>query len=341
MTSVFVELRGLLARDAARAIVEGLDGAPFADGKATAQGSARDAKQNVQLDPAHPTAKALGAGILAALNKSEPFRAAVLPHTILPLMFTRYGEGMRYGEHLDMPVLGSAAGPLRADLSMMLNEEEYTGLYEAVRERGEDLVVDPEAFAEAMYAPNHLPLLGPHTAPARWTEGESIREAWEVAQELGPAPWIVKDHVKSAKEQWHRACLVPANAGFEEFAAICERLLELRGDRFERGFVVKQYLELATLPGWTPEQRRVTDEHRLVFWEGRLVAHAPYYDVDAVLPNPGAFAFLGRTLDSPFFVADVARVASGGFTILEINDGGCAAFPERMDPRDLYRAIVE
>lgn len=47
------------------------------------------------------------------------------------------------------------------------------------------------------------------------------------------------------------------------FAAICERLLELRGDRFERVFVVKQHLDLATRPGWTPDQRRVTDEHRL------------------------------------------------------------------------------
>jgi len=33
-----------------------------------------------------------------------------------------------------------------------------------------------------------------------------VEEAWEVAQELGPPPWIVKDHVKSAKERWHRAC---------------------------------------------------------------------------------------------------------------------------------------
>ncbi len=222
----------------------------------------------------------------------------------------------------------------------MLNEEEYTGLHDALVDRGEELVVDPDSFAEAMYAPNHLPLLGDHTAPARWTEDEDVREAWEIAQELGPPPWIVKDHVKSAKESWHRACFVREGASFEDFTDVCERLLELRGDRFERGFVVKKFLELATLPGWTPEQRRVTDEHRLVFWEGRLVAHAPYYDVDATLPCPEAFAFLGDAIGSPFFVADVARLASGGYTVIEINDGGCAVLPEQMDPRELYRAIV-
>ena len=255
-----------------------------------------------------------------------------------------------YAIPIDRVVLGDAERALRRlprprerrwlYRGWMLSEEEYTALHEAIADRGEELVVDPESFAEATYAPSYLPLLGAHTAPARWTEGENIEEAWDVAQELGPAPWIVKDHVKSAKESWHRACFVPESATFDDFRAICERLLELRGDRFERGFVIKKYLELATLPGWTPEQRRVTDEHRLVFWEGRLVAHAPYYDVDASLESPEQFAFLGRVIGSPFFTADVARLATGGYTVIEINDGGSSILPEQMDPRELYRALL-
>lgn len=222
----------------------------------------------------------------------------------------------------------------------MLSEEEYTALYEAMADRGEELLVDPESFAEAMYMPNYVPLLGSATAPTRWTEGEDIREAWEIAQELGPPPWIVKDHVKSAKERWHRACFVPEGATFEDFAEVCDQLLQVRGDRFERGFVVRKYLDLATLPGWAPGRRRVTDEHRLVFWEGRLVAHAPYLDVESELDNPAQFAFLGRTLGSPFFTADVARLAGGGYTVIEVNDGGSSVLPEQMDPRDLYRAVL-
>lgn len=222
----------------------------------------------------------------------------------------------------------------------MIDEEEYTALYEAMSERGEELVVDPESFALTTYAPNHFALLGEHTAPACWTEGEDITEAWELAQALGPPPWIVKDHVKSAKEDWHRACFVPEGAGYEDFAAICERLIELRGDRFARGLVVKQHLDLATLPGFTPERRPVTDEHRLLFWEGRLVANAPYYDVDSELEDPAQFAFLGLRIDSPFFAADVARLAGGGWTVIELNDGGSVVLPESLDPRDLYRAMT-
>jgi hypothetical protein len=222
----------------------------------------------------------------------------------------------------------------------MLSEEEYSALYEAVLERDEELVVDPESYALATYAPEYLPLLGEWSAPARWTEDESIEEAWELARELGPAPWIVKDHVKSAKERFFRACFVPEGASFQDFREVCEALLEFRGDRFERGFVVKKYLELATLPGFTPEGRRVTDEHRLYFWEGRLVAHAPYYDVDTTLEEPQRFSVLGELIDSPFFTADVARLANGSHTVVEINDGGCSTLPEQLDPRDLYRALL-
>ncbi len=223
----------------------------------------------------------------------------------------------------------------------MLSQDEYTALHEAIGERGETMLVDPESFADATYAPRYLPLLGAHTAPARWTDEPDIEEAWELACELGAPPWIVKDHVKSAKEEWHRACFVPSGADRADFRAICERLVELRGDRFERGFVIKKHLDLATLRGMTPDRRAVTDEHRLVFVFGRLVAHAPYYDVDATLEDPVRFAFIGDAIPSPFFTADVARLRDGGFTIIEINDGGCSNFPEQLDPRDVFRAFTE
>jgi ATP-grasp domain, R2K clade family 3 len=74
--------------------------------------------------------------------------------------------------------------------------------------------------------------------------------------------------------------------------------------------------------------------------EACLVAHAPDYDVDSTLAEPERFAFLGQTIDSPFFTADVARLERGGVTVVEINDGGCSIFPEQLDPRAFYRAIL-
>ncbi|MCB9679563.1 MAG: Fe2+-dependent dioxygenase [Alphaproteobacteria bacterium] len=113
-----LELEGLLDPGQAAAIASRLATAPFGDGRATAHGPARGAKHNEQLDREHPVSQELGATVLAALSQSPVFRAAAMPHTILPVCFARYLPGMEYGTHLDRPVLVTPGGPVRTDLSV-------------------------------------------------------------------------------------------------------------------------------------------------------------------------------------------------------------------------------
>ena len=223
----------------------------------------------------------------------------------------------------------------------MLPEEDYAGLYEAVLDRGDRLVVHPTQFAQATYLPEWAPLLGDRTPASIWTEGEDIDEAWELARDLGPPPWLIKDHVKSARQMWDRACFVPAGADRERFGEICQGLLDFHEDRFQRGFVVRRFVELLPLP-YRTQGHPVFDEHRIVFWKGRPVAHAPYHDIDDVEPlDRVPFPELGRLVDSPFFTADVARLAKGGFVVVELNDGGCSALPAQLDPWALYGAMLD
>ncbi len=112
------EIRALLSAETAAEVARELGGAPFTDGRSTAQGEARAAKNNLQLDQAHPTARRLGAVVLGALGNHEVVRAAILPRTVLPILFARYVEGMAYGEHFDLPIVGAGGGPVRTDLSM-------------------------------------------------------------------------------------------------------------------------------------------------------------------------------------------------------------------------------
>ena len=73
------------------------------------------------------------------------------------------------------------------------------------------------------------------------------------------------------------------------------------------------------------------------------MAHAPYHEVDTAettLDDPGRSRCSARALSSPFFTADVARLAAGGLTVIEVNDGGSFTFPEQLDPWDFYRAII-
>lgn len=218
----------------------------------------------------------------------------------------------------------------------MLTADEYARLDAAIADRGGALIVDPDAYEAAHYLPSWFAAVADRSPATRWTSSTDAAEAWAVAQALGPPPYVIKDHVKSAKERWAEACFVPADADAAAFAQICAALVDARGERFERGLVVRRYVPLAAAGGDAGER----DEHRLFFWRGRLVASAPYHDVDVADPPLTQFASLGRAVASPFFALDVARTVAGGWIVLEVGDGGVSTLPPTMDPRALYRAIV-
>ncbi|MBJ6763785.1 ATP-grasp domain-containing protein [Myxococcaceae bacterium JPH2] len=220
----------------------------------------------------------------------------------------------------------------------MLTEAEYGELAEAVAERGHRLMTSPTQYASALYLPQWYPKLARYTARSVWTEGTDAAEAWRLARALGPPPWILKDHVKSAKEQWAEACYVPEGATAEDFARTCENLVDARGERFERGLVVRRYLPLKVM-GRTPAGPAHL-EFRLFFSRRGLLAAEPYHEFDVEVPDFTAFTALARRIDSPFFTMDVAMLQDGGWAVVEVNDGGVSGLPPAVDPRDLFAALL-
>jgi PKHD-type hydroxylase len=57
--------------------------------------------------------------VMASVGHSELFRRAVLPAKVADFIFARYLPGMRYGDHVDDPIMGQ--GPrFRSDVSMTI-----------------------------------------------------------------------------------------------------------------------------------------------------------------------------------------------------------------------------
>jgi hypothetical protein len=175
----------------------------------------------------------------------------------------------------------------------------YEALYEALLERGDVLIVPPSAVEAASVMPCYLSAIEDCTPETRWIDGTDLDEAWAAACELGPPPWIVKDHIKSAKEAWEDACYVPEGADRAAFDAICRGLIAHRGDQFYGGIVIRRYVPLQPCyisdPGAT-----ASDEYRLFFWEGALLSWARH--LDAVPPDflppfePDRWRFLGERI---------------------------------------------
>ena len=111
---------------------QALEAAPWVDGRVTAGHQSAKAKDNMQLPEDHPTARALGEMILAALDRSPLFTSAALPLKVFPPLFNRYQGGQSFGVHVDNAVRQVRGTPhrVRTDLSATLflsTPEEYDG----------------------------------------------------------------------------------------------------------------------------------------------------------------------------------------------------------------------
>jgi PKHD-type hydroxylase len=104
----------------------------WVDGRVTAGYQGAPLKFNQQIDELSEVAQACQHIVVSALECHPMFISAVLPNVLYPPMFNRYGEGMRFGPHVDGSVRISPRDgrKLRTDVSATLfltNPDEYDG----------------------------------------------------------------------------------------------------------------------------------------------------------------------------------------------------------------------
>jgi PKHD-type hydroxylase len=115
----------------------GLEAAAFGDGRASAQGSAREVKKNREV--ADASVAELRAVVKQAMGAHSRVSGYARPVRWSEMLFSRYGEGDAYGEHVDAPFMrGEGGTDMRADLSFTLFLDD-PGSYE-----GGELVLDTQ-----------------------------------------------------------------------------------------------------------------------------------------------------------------------------------------------------
>jgi PKHD-type hydroxylase len=125
---VIVRLPDLLDAATVKAALDALRDAAWEDGKGSAHGKAKDVKNTLVLPLESKASQAAGRILLERLASHEGFKAAALPKVILPPKFSRYDTGMAYGNHLDLPMMGTASGAIRTDISLtVFLTDDYEG----------------------------------------------------------------------------------------------------------------------------------------------------------------------------------------------------------------------
>ncbi len=90
----------------------------FVDGKLSAGQEAVRVKNNTELQAQDALMTPLNNLVMGKLVRHPVYQNAALPAGIAAPFYARYTEGMRYGNHVDDPVMGPANQRYRSDISI-------------------------------------------------------------------------------------------------------------------------------------------------------------------------------------------------------------------------------
>ena len=103
---------------------------PFVDGKLSAGQAARRVKNNQEVDRHAHELEQLNSLVMGKLVQHPAYRSAALPLRVAAPYYARYTPGMRYGDHVDDPVMGADGTLYRSDVSITVfisDPAEYDG----------------------------------------------------------------------------------------------------------------------------------------------------------------------------------------------------------------------
>jgi hypothetical protein len=227
----------------------------------------------------------------------------------------------------------------------MLTPEQYRVLFEALRERGVELIGSPERYAWAHTLPGWYEALTdvtPRSVVVPFAAGGELGEALAAARELiagCPNGIVVKDFVKSRKHEWHEACFIPDAEAIERVTrTFVERQGEVVG-----GLVFREFVPLQSLGPHPKSGMPMSLEIRVFALHGTVLAVMPYWaesaDSNVDLPTEFLADVLARIGDS-FVTIDLARTRAGHWIVMEVGDGQVSGLPRPADAELLYSALA-
>jgi hypothetical protein len=218
----------------------------------------------------------------------------------------------------------------------------YTDLATALDRRGVPLVVPPAGYRAAHELPGWYRVFAPVTPRSVWRAlpPATVPDAADLASlvaPLGGGPAIVKDYVKSRKDEWSSACFVPDVADVRALRRVVARFVQLQGDDLAGGIVVRAF-ESFTGPG--PATR--VAEARVWWLDGAPVIIGPHPDTpeEPVSPDLGGLAPLVAALGCRFITTDLAQRDDGVWRVVEVGDGQVSDRPVSVGATRLISALT-
>lgn len=227
----------------------------------------------------------------------------------------------------------------------MLSAQRYSQFYGDLAALRLHLVVSPKEYEKVHYYPCAYPALTAISPRAAWVtidaeavQPEAFTQVLQKVTNWGCSHVVLKDFVKSAKTEGNRFMKVAINNELPDLA--CE-FVHIRGRRFNRGVVFKEWVELEYCKN---RGEYVTNEWRLWFCRGELLAVTPNsFQDDSCDKVPEAMIAAAceaaKNLASPYLTIDLAEGVTG-WIALEAGDGGVSGPAPNQNMAEHWAALA-
>lgn len=215
----------------------------------------------------------------------------------------------------------------------MLKPNQYEAMHAALLSRGIELINTPEQYRACHYLPESYPWIDGHTPRSVWFRLDGTLDLERLKQSIAPfgnSSLVVKDYVKSQKHYWQEACFIPSASDLDAVERVVRRFLELQGDDFNEGLVLREFVPLKVVGSHPKSGMPLAAEFRIFWLSGKPILSHRYWGDLTTFESPLPWAELTPIADripSRFFTMDVAFLADGGWTIVELGDGQVAGLP--------------
>jgi PKHD-type hydroxylase len=115
---MLLKIPSVLDHDELNAVHRLLAAAPFVDGRLSAGQAARRVKHNLEVDRHTRELEQLNNLVMGKLVQHPIYRSGALPLRVAAPYYARYRPGMRYGDHVDDPIMGADGQLYRSDISI-------------------------------------------------------------------------------------------------------------------------------------------------------------------------------------------------------------------------------
>jgi hypothetical protein len=216
----------------------------------------------------------------------------------------------------------------------MLSDDRYEHLYNFLKGNDYYLITPPENYNICHYFPYVYEFIEEHTPKAVWMT--DLSELESKARSLG-TDMIMKDFVKSDKglEGINR---INKKIFAAELKSMAEDFIIKRGKLFNKGIVLKEFVELKKYEG------EVNEFRSFVISVGPLVNaivtnRNSNIKGEVNTPPPEWIRDIADNIPSAFFTIDVAEKEDGSWIVIETGDGQVSGLSPGQNPIDIFNYL--